>query len=247
MKSKNLVFFAGLGILCFFACFNGYSGEIVKEKGLVAYWSFDEGKGEKVSDLSGNGNDGVIEGEAGWVEGIKGKALMFNGEDVCVDCGDKESLDITGNAITIEAWVKMAIGTTDFGLVNKGGWGSDVGYYAFVGGGGRIQLALRIGGEWQGNYLDVPLNDGNWYHWAGVYDGKKIQLYANGKLCGTLTGVTGPIESSSGHNFKIGFVSAAKMYFDGIIDELKIYNRALSEKEIKTSYEKYEDKALSSQ
>ncbi|NPA75623.1 MAG: DUF2341 domain-containing protein [Euryarchaeota archaeon] len=71
--------------------------------GLVAHWSFDEGSGNILEDLSGHGNNGKIY-NATWVKGVKGAALSFNGVNSFVDCGNNSSLNISG-AITIAAWM----------------------------------------------------------------------------------------------------------------------------------------------
>ena len=73
---------------------------------LVAEWHFDEGSGSTVKDNTGNGNDGIIHG-ATWVDGIKGKALKFDGKDDYVEVQDSSSLRINGN-IAVEAWVKVS-------------------------------------------------------------------------------------------------------------------------------------------
>ena len=72
--------------------------------GLIASWSFDEGRGDVVRDSSGNGHHGTIHnGE--WCEGRSGSGLEVNGKDAWVDCGKAESLSLT-QAVTIEAWVR---------------------------------------------------------------------------------------------------------------------------------------------
>ena len=99
MYKKLLIGLVVLGFSCI--------GEgLAQGKGLVLYLPFDEGKGDIVKDISGNGNDGTIYG-ARWVDGKFGKALSFDGIDDYVELKDR-NLHMGGNDFTIAAWVKPA-------------------------------------------------------------------------------------------------------------------------------------------
>jgi len=200
---------------------------------LVGHWRFDEGSGTIAYDSSGNGNDGTLEVNPQWVAGKIAGALQFDGTDDYVEVPDSPSLDIT-DAITIAAWV--------FREVDSGNWErivakSDSTLYDYwlqittgdsIGGG-----FLDIGGTAQ-NILDlttgtsIPLNQ--WIHLAFVYDGTYAKGYVNGQLD----------KSEDIGSFKIR-TSTRPLYvgrlqtsynFDGLIDDARVYNRALTQEEI---------------
>ncbi len=97
------------------------------KEGPVAYFSMDEGKDNIIEDKSGNGSDGTIHGST-WIKGKFGAALSFNGVDNYIDCGNKETLNITDN-LTISAWVKRGVFDTDLGIVGKLDWNKNHGGY----------------------------------------------------------------------------------------------------------------------
>ena len=75
------------------------------EAEMLGWWRLNEGSGSTASDSSGNNNDGTLVGNPQWVVGVAGSALEFNGTSDFVNCGNDESLDITG-PITITCWMR---------------------------------------------------------------------------------------------------------------------------------------------
>jgi len=207
------------------------------DNGLVAEWHFDEGKGNILKDSSGNGNDGIIHG-ATWVDGIKGKALKFDGKDDYVEVRDSPSLDIT-DAITIEAWIypiRYPLHRYHAGIVGRGGWDIGSGYevdLGYKGMNGLFELNTRRSSLYSESR--IPLNQ--WTHIAATLKITDAVIYINGKIdaIGTVNSLitnSRPLQigrRDPGNNFVA--------YFDGIIDEVRIYNRALSTEEIKAHYE----------
>jgi hypothetical protein len=194
-------------------------------EGLVAAYGFDEGTGIAVGDASGNGNNGGI-GAAAWTtSGKYGKALTFNGANALVTVGDANSLDLT-TGMTLEAWVYPTGG---------GGWrdviykGPDDTYYLM---GSSDNGTPAIGGSFSPTVLrgssSLPLNA--WSHLSGSYDGTTMKLYVNGVLVSN-RGQTGPIQASAA-SLTIGGDPLYGQYFSGRIDEVRVYNRALSAAEI---------------
>ena len=120
MLKKTMVSGAVLVLALFFGLINCSS--YAEEKGLVGYWKFDEIKGGIAKDSSGNGNDGTIYG-AEAIAGKTGQVLSFDGVNDYVDCGNNGSLKIT-DAITVEAWVKIAHSPGERIIVGKG-WSGD--------------------------------------------------------------------------------------------------------------------------
>ena len=203
-------------------------------KGLVLYLPFEEGKGSATLDWSGNDNSGIIKG-ATWTNGKIGKALSFDGTDDYVDCGNDSSLNIT-DAITIGVWVyyKKKPGKWP-AFVSK--WNNYKGYMLWQR--ANLNIAFGVWDEAGNGYYagEITLTEG-WHHLVGVYDpslsSDNVKLYVDGKQIGETADFTGKI-SISDYPLYIGCVSG--QYFSGIIDEVRIYNRALSPEEIKALYE----------
>ena len=204
---------------------------------LVGYWSFDKGQGEIAEDNSGKGNNGKIL-NATWVEGKKGAALKFdvyNVTDDYVNCGNGKSLDIT-DSITLEAWIKPAReGGGDQAIISKE-WLVPYSLHC-VGGGTGAALMIRFA-DGSENRLDtgVCLRINEWNHVVGTYDGKERKIYVNGQLKAGPEHIGKAIKSISWAPVFIGCMHPGSNHFDGLIDEVKIYNRALSEEEIVSSY-----------
>jgi chitodextrinase len=204
--------------------------------GLVAAYSFNEGAGTVVTDLSGNGNNGSIVGASWTTAGKYGNALSFNGTSSYVDLGNPSSLHLTGS-MTLSAWVKAA-GTPadDGGIVTKSdsgpGWqlktSPDTGPETFgvaVSGAGASRTQ---------RYSNTIRSLNTWYYVAGVYNSssRTIDIYVNGILDnGVLSGAVPSSQVNSGVNVYIGRKSSGN-YFNGVIDEVRIYNRALTQSEI---------------
>ena len=211
-------------------------------KDLVLYYAFDEGKGNTVKDLSGNGNDGTIHG-AKWVAGKFGKALQFNGKDTYVDCGDSSSLQIK-KEITLAAWVNLSVPPSahhsDSRIITRENsnlgapWAS---YGLNVNGNATGFCGFEISADTPDVYPKETtlLEVGVWYHLAGVYDGEKCDIYVNGEKEGSLP-QSGNLVINPDFNTVIGadiYRVPRIEYLNGIVDEAVIYARALSEEEIR--------------
>ena len=202
---------------------------------LVAYLPFDVDG----SDKSGNGNNGTINGATS-VGGRINQGLSFNGTSNYVSVNDSSSLDIS-NQITVEEWIKPFT-TIDSTNSNMRIMDKQNAYYLlfdYPGADGRLKFILRIGG----NYVDLSSTTNSWtadkwYHIVGTYDGSDMKIYVNGTLENSKS-ITGNIETSS---YKLFFGVRAvnnvptNMFFNGVIDEVKIYNQALSTSEVVSHY-----------
>ncbi len=250
MRGKSVIGVAILIALLFSSIGVGFSGNSVGNStkntaamrdlnsGLVAYWNFDEGSGDVLHDVSGNGNDGTIYG-ATWVDGIKGKALNFNGEDNYVKIPNSPSLN-PRNA-TFEAFVYInsypQYGNAS-GIIFK--------YKSY-----QVNLGCTFTkddksvwfGIW-GDYLSGgELTLHQWYQiivtfsQTEIYEGT-AKLYINGKLI--VSEILMDRIDTTTNPLIIGYKSdTAGGHFNGIIDEVRIYNRALSPQEVKELYEQY--------
>jgi hypothetical protein len=219
--------------------FNGFFGgggkipEDTFTRGLVAYWSFDEGSGNIAYDSSGNGNHGTIYG-AKWTNGKSGTGLSFDGVDDYVFVSDSDSLDIS-KAITLMAWVfpraRQAVSDRD-GIVIKGS-----AYYLTITPSGYVAVhfyGLANPGYHVGTIV-VPLKQ--WSLIATTYDSTtgKIRIYVNNALDKEIS--TSGIISTTAYQLAIGSEwKGDSRFFNGLIDEVRIYNRALSEEEIRYHY-----------
>ncbi len=203
---------------------------------LVGYWKFDEGSGNVAYDLSDYTNDGTINGAPKWVSGKIGAALEFDGSDDYIDCGNDSSLNIN-NKITIAAWVKTT-STAHGYFVSKGTAWDEIGHYA-IGQEYNVPLTfqLEIAGSGGTIELDsnVAVNDGQWHHIVGVYDDPLAAVYIDGVEENTMTGPSMLTGSTAG-GLTIGQRGGGNI-IGGIIDEVRIYNRALTEPEILAAME----------
>jgi len=195
--------------------------------GLVGAYPFDEGAGASTADLSGFSNFGVVQG-AVWTGGGKfGGALAFNGTSARVVVADAGSLDL-GAGMTLEAWVQPTVAPS--------GWSTIVhketdAYYLAAG----SVLNVPAGGGTLGTgdvnaYAASSLPANIWTHLAVTYDGAALRLYVNGAQASSQA-ATGALVSSSGP-LSIGGNGPYGEYFNGRIDEVRIYNRALAPAEI---------------
>lgn len=196
--------------------------------GLVAGYGFNDGGGSTAQDSSGNNLTGIISGAAWTTEGRFGSALSFNGVSDWVTVPDADALDLT-TGMTLEAWVfpTAAGGVRD--ILIKEGAGVDIYNLYARNGQGAPEANVYVGGSnrWAAGPV-LPLS--SWSHVAGTYDGATVRLYINGVQAAS-TAVTGPIGTSNGV-LRIGGNSLWGEYFQGRIDEIRVYNRALSAAEI---------------
>lgn len=199
--------------------------------GLVAAYGFNQGSGSTLTDSSGLGNNGTISG-ASWVAGLYGQALSFDGNNDWVTVSDSNSLDLT-SGMTLEAWVRPTVlndwttivmkerpGGLVYSLYASDGAASPSAAYFFDGGSDERVIGLSV----------LPLNV--WTHLAGTYDGSMLRLYVNGTEVSSFF-TSGNISVSSGA-LRIGGNSIWGEHFQGLIDEVRIYNRPLNLAEIRS-------------
>ncbi len=198
--------------------------------GLVAAYSLDAGSGTTITDASGHGITGTIHG-ATWTTTSKfGKALSFNGTNNYVDLGNPASLQITGS-MTWSAWIMATANPADDGQILAKGWefktSPDTGPHTFgVAVAGRGSLTQR--------YSKTVRALNTWYYVASVYNAsaRTLDIYVNGVLDnGVLSGTVPAAQARSSLNVNIGRRFGG-YYFKGVIDEVRIYGRALSQAEI---------------
>jgi hypothetical protein len=194
--------------------------------GLVGWWTFDETSGNVAKDSSGKGNDGRIVGTPQWVPGKIGGALQFNGSTY-VNCGRDPSLNLR-EQITMAFWFNVqAFSNTWEAFLAKG----DGAYRASRSNGTGDSVHMGITG---GNYFDATtiVTGGQWHHYCGTYDGATACIYIDGKLDATRQ-YSGGIGDSSSYDLYIGEnQQATGRMLHGVLDDVRIYDRALSEQQI---------------
>ncbi len=210
-------------------------------KGLVGYWLFNEGMGDKANDLSMNGNVGTLSGMAfpsttssGWNPGHKGVGLNFDGVNDCVDAGNRKSLQIDGD-VTLSVHLKHSIG--EGYLIGKGiGNDNTQMWYLRINFDNRIEF---IGGNSSENGMgfDVltidTISNNTWNYLVGTISGNTANIYINGKI--SKSELVTSRQSNAG-NVLIGKRVDDWIRFTGALDKVCIYNRALSAQEIMELY-----------
>ena len=217
--------------------FGGSSDKWLSD-GLVGYWKMDEtATTSGAVDASGNGNDGTYYGNASTTGGKFGNGGVFSGTSTgYIEVADDDSLDVV-DSITLSAWIKTVHDGFNSIILDKKYHDCYTFRKKYD---GTIRTALRIGGtvydyEPGGTLID----DENWHHVVTTYDGSSIKSYVDGSLVGVPEEAFGTI-SATANNLIIGWasnLSGSDYYWQGNLDEVRIYNRALSKSEVRKLYE----------
>ena len=204
-------------------------GTFCRDSSPVGSWDFDEGAGTTTADVTDNTNprDGTFQGAPDWVPGKFGKALKFDGDDA-VNVGHYSELSINTRTMAMEAWVRNPGGTFDGIILNK-----ESTYEIAVRSGGRFACAINTtetGWFWINAGF---VNDGSWHHVVcQLADDGRIKLYVDGALSaqsavvlinGLVKPTTQPLRIAR---------RAGGSYFHGEIDEVAVYDYALTASEI---------------
>jgi hypothetical protein len=203
---------------------------------MIAYWQMDEGSGSIVSDSSGNEHTGTVY-EASWTSGISSNALSFDGinDYVAISYDSDFAYTIGQDDLTLSAWVyphskdssesgaiysDRAVGNdvvavsmkVSSGMFNVGGWSPTSDSYT-------VQAS-------------VPANN-KWYLMTAVFDSSEVKLYIDGTLKSSAS-LSGVSLTNGGTGMMLGKHQGGSWsnYFDGIIDDVRIYNKALSSSEV---------------
>jgi len=228
--------------------------QLTEASDLIGLWHFDEGSGIIASDSSRYGNDGTLtnmDPATDRVDGKIGKALEFDGTDDYVDCGNDASLDLglSGDSFTLEAWIKPnQASPSDWGVViaKDGLTTNNDRNYWFGQNAGTPGIYFGTRNEADNGRAEWKTNDGltagAWNHIAVVWDrtANDVILYIDGTVKSWNVGDAGApfdIPSAYDTNVSIGLSGDINAFpFNGTIDEVKIYNRALNAEEIKADY-----------
>ncbi|MBK8947035.1 MAG: Ig-like domain-containing protein [Ignavibacteriae bacterium] len=210
--------------------------------GLVSYWSFDEGEDTLANDWT-NTNTAFLNNNPEWTIGKTGNALKFDAVDDFVEVPNSESLNIDTNGVTVSAWVILNVLPADMVYPYGPVYDSPTDNYVIYADKGNKELRFKVttfnGAERPGIPAD-SLKTGVWHNVTGVYDGVHAKIYLDGKLMDThnLTGNVKP-----GQIAHIG--QDGTSYFNGTIDNVQVYNKGLSEQEVKFLYSGIKTSTLS--
>jgi len=206
------------------------------DNGLVAYWQLDDGDGSDALDISGNNYHGILvdmDTTADWVSGKIGEALDFDGTNDYVDLGD--SLDIT-EQISVAAWIKPSSIGNNRQIVSDGNNGA-ITAWELKTSSGSGQVSFR---HWGSAATEVQSTQSllvdTWTHVVGVYTDNNWKIYWNGSLDNSNNG-TGPI--AAGKKQYIGAIDingTPGQFWEGVIDDVRIYNRPLNADEVQALY-----------
>lgn len=212
--------------------------------GLVGYWNFDDGSGTVLVDRSGNANHGTLLNSPAWTSsGRFGSALTFDGTDQSVQVASPVGLPTGNGARTVAAWVNLAgevatSGTNRFqSLVSWGTPLADAQLFSLERAAAGSYARLYVTGwnnDAAGATTDaLPL--GEWVHVAVTFDGSTLRFYRNGLADGLTAASYSTTLGAAG--LLIGNIAANDGWHVGLngrLDELYVYNRALSASEIGT-------------
>lgn len=206
---------------------------------LIGEWNFDEGSGSTASNASDYGsllNGTIANGSyAGLANCISGNCLTFNGTSTIVTCTNNTALDVT-SAFTLSMWInRTATSSGILSLIRRDS--SDT--YAFYSAAGATSICVRFKDSSSSHHLGtaVTVPTGSWNHIVGTFDGRYINFYLNGVLSATTdTGATYTVGAGAS-DLIIGRNDAVTgRYFNGKMDEVRIYSSALTIVQIQEQY-----------
>lgn len=198
--------------------------------GLVGHWTFDDGTGTNAADNAGD-NDGTLMNmtEDDWVDGAINGALEFDGVDDYVDIGNRPEFELPVYSWSL--WINAPDGPQDTdSTISQPMSNGDEEFILtwdhklsqFVGAAGH-----KVGDEWVSAQITSPILPNNWYHVAATYDGSDLSIYLNGEHQDTAT-VGGPNASDLSLTIGSGILpEGAASFFEGKIDDVRIYDHAL--------------------
>ena len=217
--------------------------------GLAAQWAFDDHRGNVVHD-GVSGHDSPILNNYQWVKGASGDGLKFDGFTTVIELAPKDAPKI-GPGFTVEAWIAMQSYPWNWVPIIDQHQDEASGYFFGIDAEGKLGLQLSVWGIWNICRSDVRIPLKSWTHVAAVYDpATGVNLYIDGKPAGKLP-LIGDFVLPNNTPFRIGRnlidlppvalvrpkASFPALYsFDGILDDLRIYNRPLSSAEIASAY-----------
>lgn len=204
--------------------------------GLIGWWKLDDAAGSTAVDSSGSNHDGTLVGPPTWVAGKINGALDFDEDEVVVP----HHADFNLVHFTISTWARPSVLSSSTGRVLVQKWegsGASTQCWYFALFSDKIRFVFH---DSDGTRHDVDrnitLSTDTYYNVAVTYDGSAIRLYVNATQVGADYPFSGSFYVYTGADVRIAYSAAAIWMFAGILDDLRIYDRALSGAEISTLY-----------
>ena len=200
----------------------------------MGLWTFDEGQGTTAVDWSGHGNHGILEGDPQWADGYELGALELDGRDDVVEVPLQPSITFEqGDSFSVLAWINTkASPSPQDGIVGNYRTSTAPFWLLIANEDGGATMFIRDVDRAHSTIIASPgrINDGNWHHLAGVRDQQAgwLRLYIDGQL--VIEDVDQTENINSGQSIWIG--DHLNRYYDGLIDEVRIYDKALTAEEI---------------
>lgn len=204
----------------------------VADESLILYLPFDEGKGNTVGDASKSKNNGQIIGNTKWAEGKRGNCLeFFAGSHV--EVLEIPDYDVV-SAVSLMAWIKTSSVTTWARIIDKSQW-QDNGYDLALSQVTHAPLfEFFVNNTTSQALATTPVDDGDWHFVAGTFGDKKLKIYVDGVMEGQVNS-TGGVDIKP-NDWPIWIADVARpeeaQQYIGMIDEVAVFNRELSESEI---------------
>jgi hypothetical protein len=224
-SAKNMIVLAALATAAATIPTN-HSTARAQSNGLVAAYGFEEASGTAVVDSSGTNNAGTVSGATRSASGKYGRALSFDGVNDLVTVPHSASLSLT-TGLTVEAWLKPAAISGSWRTVLMKERTGGMAYSLYAGGDVPRPSANLQAGSSETDAIGpagLPLN--SWSHLAMTYDSIAMRLYVNGTEVVTRP-LTSPVVTSTGA-VRIGGNTIWPEWFNGMIDEVRVYSRALT-------------------
>ncbi|MDD2775473.1 MAG: LamG domain-containing protein [Gallionella sp.] len=229
-------------LLCLLMAFSSLNGWAGTSNGLIANWSFDDCT---ANDSSGNGNNGVINGTVSCELGKKGQAMIFNGVNNFLKVPNSASLN-PDKQLTISLWMRPDDLSGDwYTIIHKGGAGtnclSNREYAVFLNGKEPSLYQMTAGDNNCQQFFNSKANGiskGQWVHYVGIVDltNHVMKIYINGQLS-VQQAITYNSFTQNAASLLIAYTEENFGYFKGALDEIQLYNRALSDAEITNLYQ----------
>ncbi len=204
--------------------------------GLVAAWGFNAGGGTSAADSSGNGNTATLLNGVAWGTGKNGSGLSFDGANDYLDAPNSPSLNISGNALTLSMWINPNTASTADDVVLGKHWNTTMTspYYQYglelQSNSTRPVFFVGTAAGALAASMTTTLTKGVWSHLAVVWNGSTAQFYVNGLPAGSAS--FSATITARGNPLRVGADADPGQHYQGLLDDLRIYNTALTQAQI---------------
>ena len=214
----------------------------ISDPNLVGYWNFDEGSGDTAVDWSGNGNQGTLRGEPRWVAGYDLGALELNGRNDYIDMGNNGIngvFDSGSSAFTVAGWIKPSAlgpsasnhGTRNVVVARASDPSNDNFELGFSESGSMDLYIDENGDDTMKTLGNGEVTVGSWNHFAVTFDSGQVYVYLDGnRYVASFSGTA--LDQATGSPFTVGNTTHSDIFFKGLIDEVRVYDRVLTPEEV---------------